>query len=226
MGKTIKDLDIDLRPREKMEKQGYESLADEELLAILLATGSKNKNSIELAREILEKFTYDQLLEISIEELYSIKGIKLAKASKIVAAIQFGKRLSQRLVDRKINKITSNEDVYKLMKNIFVGEKKEHFYAILLDTKNDIISRELISTGDLNSTVVNPREVFKPAVKKSANALILVHNHPSGNCKPSVEDINITNRLKKAGDILSIKVLDHVIIGFEKYYSMKRQGDI
>ena len=226
MNKKIKDLDLSQRPREKLKNEGYASLSDEELLAILIETGSKKKNAIELAREILNTFSSEELLSISIEQLNGIDGIKLAKASKIIAAIQLGKRLTEKIVNKEITSINSCEDVFNLMKNKFIDTKKEHFYAILLDTKNVIISKELISTGDLNSSIVNPRECFISTVKKSANSVIFVHNHPSGNPNPSCNDKEITQRLIKAGEILDIKVLDHIIIGNNKYFSFRQENII
>ncbi len=226
MNKKIKDLDLSQRPREKLKNEGYASLSDEELLAILIETGSKKKNAIELAREILNTFSSEELLSISIEQLNGIDGIKLAKASKIIAAIQLGKRLTEKIINKEITSINSCEDVFNLMKNKFIDTKKEHFYAILLDTKNVIISKELISTGDRNSSIVNPRECFISAVKKSANSVVFVHNHPSGNPNPSCNDKEITQRLVKAGEILDIKVLDHIIIGNNKYFSFRQENII
>ena len=226
MNKKIKDLDLSQRPREKLKNEGYASLSDEELLAILIETGSKKKNAIELAREILNTFSSEELLSISIEQLNGIDGIKLAKASKIIAAIQLGKRLTEKIINKEITSVNSCEDVFNLMKNKFIDTKKEHFYAILLDTKNVIISKELISTGDLNSSIVNPRECFISAVKKSAKSVICVHNHKSGNPNPSCNDKEITQRLVKAGEILDIKVLDHIIIGNNKYFSFRQENII
>jgi DNA repair protein RadC len=226
MRKTIHDLDKSLRPREKMIKEGYKALSDEELLAILIATGSKKKNSIELAREILETFSYDQLNKITVEELSVIDGIKTAKASTIVAALQFGKRVNQKVLNKDIEVIKGSKDVYLLMKNYFISSTKEHFYTILLNAKNAIISIEHISTGDLTSSIVNPREVYTPAVKRSARSIVFVHNHPSGNPQPSRDDILITQRLVEAGNILDIKVLDHLVIGLDDYYSFKENNRI
>ncbi|WP_311516569.1 DNA repair protein RadC [uncultured Anaerococcus sp.] len=224
--KTIKDLDISDRPREKMINEGYEALNEEELLAVILSTGYKNKNVIELSKEILASFSYEELLEVEVDELIKIDGIKLAKATKIVASLQLGRRISEKVIKKKIKKITSSADVYTYMKNELTFKKKEHFVAILLDTKNVIIAEETISIGDLSSTIVNPREVFKPAIKKSANSIVLVHNHPSGNPTPSMEDLQITKRLVDAGEILDISVLDHIIIGKDKFYSFKKEGNI
>ncbi|MDO5047929.1 MAG: DNA repair protein RadC [Anaerococcus sp.] len=224
--KTIKDLDLDDRPREKLIREGYEALSDEELLAIIISTGSRNKNAIDLAREILDTFSYDQLKEIEVEELTLIDGIKEAKASKIVASLQLGSRISEKILSKKIEIIEKSSQVYELMKDKLEFSKKEHFYAILLDTKNVIITKDLISIGDLNTTIVNPREVFKQAIKKSAKSIILVHNHPSGNPRPSLNDMKITRRLVKAGEILDICVIDHIIIGQARYYSFKKEGNL
>ena len=224
--KKIKDLDISDRPREKMIREGYESLSDEELLAVILSTGSKKKNVIELSKEILDTFSYEELLEIEVDELVKIDGIKAAKATKIVASLQLGKRINEKVIKRKIKTITSSTDVYDYIKDKLRFKKKEHFVIILLDSKNVIISTDTISVGDLSSTIVNPREVFKPAIKKSAKSVILIHNHPSGNPAPSMEDYHITKRLKEAGDILDIGVLDHIIIGRDVFYSFKKEGNI
>lgn len=226
MRKTIHDYDLDDRPREKLIKSGVNSLSDGELLAILISTGNKKKNAIELAREILDTFSYEELNTITVQELSKIDGIKNAKATTIVAALNFGKRINQKILNKKIDRITCAQDIYDLMKNYFLDTKKEHFYSIMLNTKNDIISIEHISTGDLNTSIVNPREVFTPAVKRSAKSVIFVHNHPSGSCKPSREDLLITRRLVEAGLILDIKVLDHIIIGLNDYYSFKKENNL
>lgn len=224
MVKTIKDIDLEDRPREKLAKLGKDKLSDEELLAIILSTGTKNVNALELARQILDSFTPEELLEVDIYELNRINGIKLAKASKIVASIQLGKRLSKKVVYKKIKTISSSEDAYKYVRDNLEFRKKEHFYTIFLNSKNDIIATEEISIGDLTSTIVNPREVFRPAIKKSASSIIIIHNHPSGNPTPSKEDIIITNRLVECGKLLDIKVLDHLIIGNDSYYSFKKEA--
>lgn len=224
--KSFKDLEKYNKPREKLIREGFDSLTDYELLAIILSTGTKDKNVIDLSKEILEVFSYEELLEIEVNELIDIRGIKEAKATRVVAALQLGKRINERVLNKKIEKITSSKDVYDIMASRLSSLKKEYFYAILLDSKNVIIAKEVISIGDLSSTVVNPREVFKPAIKKSAKSMILVHNHPSGNPKPSTEDFLITDRLVEAGDILDIHVLDHIVIGNSSYYSFKKEGNL
>lgn len=226
MRKTIKDFDLSDRPREKLIKEGSDSLSDEELLAIILSTGTKEKNAIELAREILANFSYQELYDIEVNELTKINGIKVAKASKIVASLKFGKRIAKRVNQRSITRIEKSEDIYNFLKEELADKKNEFFYAILLDTKNVIISKELITKGTLDASLVHPREAFRPAIKKSAKSIIFAHNHPSGNPRPSAEDYNITRRLVDAGNLLDINVLDHIIIGENDYYSFKKENDI
>lgn len=223
MAKTIHEFDEYDRPREKLIKEGADRLSQEELLAILISTGTKKKNAVELAKDVLYTFSDEELNSISVEQLSTIDGIKTAKAATIVAALNFGKRINQKIINKKVDIIKSSDDIFELMKNYFISTSKEHFYTILLNTKSAIISIELISTGDLNSSIVNPREVFTPAVKRSAKSVIFVHNHPSGIPTPSREDILITQRLVEAGKILDINVLDHVIIGLDSYYSFKKE---
>lgn len=222
-GIKIKDLELKDRPREKLELFGSKYLSDEELLAIIIGTGSKNLNAIELANEVMLKIkNQSDFMDISISELMQINGIGLSKASKIIAALELAFRLNLRKT-MKVEVVNSPEIVANLFMYELKNKLKENFYILLLNTKNGIISRELISQGTLNGSLIHPREVFKPAIKKSANSIILVHNHPSGNTKPSEDDILITNRLVKAGNILGIKVLDHLIIGDGDFFSFKER---
>ena len=226
MNQTIKDMKLIDRPREKLIKLGHDSLSEKELLAIIISTGTDKKNAIELAEEILNTFSEEALLEIEVEELTKIKGIKEAKASKIIASLQLGKRIKESILNKEKYQISSNEAAYEFIKDTLCLKDREHFYVILLDNKNQVISKELISIGDLSSSIVNPREVFKPAIKKSAKAIILAHNHPSGNPSPSRADLLITHRLIDAGEILDINVLDHLIIGHGNYVSLKKDNYI
>lgn len=214
------------RPREKLIKLGHDSLTDKELLAIIISTGTDKKNAIELAGEILDTFSQEALLEIEVEELTKINGIKEAKASKIVASLQLGKRIKESILNKKKYTISSNDDAYEYIKDTVALKDREYFYTILLNNKNEVISKELISIGDLSSSIVNPREVFKPAIKRSAKSIILVHNHPSGNPNPSKADLMITHRLLDAGEILDINVLDHLVIGHGSYVSLKKDNYI
>lgn len=220
---TIKELGIDDRPREKMILNGPTSLSDSELLAILLRTGTKDLNAVDLSRQILndEVEGLKALMDMSIEELCNIKGIGIGKATVIKAALELGKRISK----NKIKKISINKpwDVYENYIEDLRYLKKEIFKAILLNTKNEIITDSNIFVGTLNSSIVHPREVFNEAIKRSANSIIIMHNHPSGNPAPSEQDKMVTNRLIKCGQIIGIDILDHIIIGDGCYFSFKQE---
>lgn len=220
----IKDLPINERPREKLINQGTDKLSNTELLAILIKTGSKKKSAIEIASEIIQlmKNGINELNNITVQELCKINGIGEAKAAYILSAVELAKRINMDYFLIK-EKILSPEDVYFTVAQDMRCFKKEIFRVVFLDTKNKVINYEDISVGSLNASIVHPREVFNRAIKKSSAGIILIHNHPSGNSKPSDEDIKITKRLVKAGELLGIKVLDHVIIGNGEYFSMKEE---
>ncbi|HHW30298.1 MAG TPA: DNA repair protein RadC [Clostridiaceae bacterium] len=226
----IKDLPASERPYEKLEKFGAEVLSNAELLAIIIRTGSKNETSVDLAQRILMqgegkndlKFLYN----LSPEQLMKIKGIGRVKALQIKALIEFSKRISSTNSFAEKTVIKSPEDVKMLLMEEMRYLKKEIFKVILLNTKNHVIRHVNISVGSLNATIVHPREVFNEAVKAACSAVILVHNHPSGDPEPSIEDIETTNRLVSAGNILGINVLDHIIIGNGEYVSLKERGKI
>lgn len=221
---TIKNMPASERPREKMITCGCQSLSNAELLAIVLSVGTKDKTAIDLARGILNMSNEGlrTLTNCTMEELMQIRGIGLAKASQIIAAVELGKRIA---LTTNVNnyKIQGPEDVSNLLMEEMRYLNKEIFNIILLNTKNNVIAIENISIGSLNASIVHPREVFNIAIKRSSSAIILAHNHPSGDPKPSVEDINITKRLIEAGSIIGINVLDHIIIGDGIYFSMKEK---
>jgi len=223
----IKDLPREVRPRERLLKYGAEALSDAELLALLIRTGTVAESALVLAHRVLKGDGTATGLEFvaaaSIEELSKIKGIGLAKAVQIKAAVELGRRISAHCRRGDVV-ISSPEDVKKLLMEEMRFLDKEHFKVILLNVKNRVISVENISVGSLNSSIVHPREVFKPAIKRSSAAVILVHNHPSGDPTPSREDIEITRRLMEAGKILGIEVLDHIIFGNPNYLSFKEKG--
>lgn len=225
-GYTIKDLPASERPREKLEKHGVQSLSNAELIAVIIRTGYREDTALDVANKLLsmDKSGISFLSHAEIQELTSVRGVGLCKAAQIQAAIELGKRISTNLVSRV--KVDSPLVVAELLMEEMRYLKKEYFKTILLDTKNQIISIENISIGNLNTSIVHPREVFNIAIRKSANAVILVHNHPSGDPTPSGEDINITHRLIEAGDIIGIKVLDHIVIGDNKYISFKQRNII
>jgi len=210
------------RPREMLLKKGPENLSQAQLLAIILRTGSEGKSALELAMDVLSHFgELSEIASASIYELCKIKGIGYAKAIQIKAAIEIGKRAMGRPL-RNNKRIKNSKDVYEICLHYlphFKGLKKEVFRVLMLDSKNRIFAESVISQGSLTSSIVHPREVFTPAIRNSAASVIFLHNHPSGDPAPSPDDIEITRRLVKAGEIIGIKVLDHIIIGDEGYVS-------
>jgi DNA repair protein RadC len=217
----IKDIPENNRPRERFVSKGADALSDAELLAIILQKGNKEENVIDMSNRLLSKYGIDKLSDLSLTELQQIKGIGPAKAMQIKALFEFNKRYNISKTNGK--PITCAKDVFEYASPKLSGLDKEHFMVILLDSKNKVIKDEVVSVGTLNSSIIHPREVFKTAIRESANAIILVHNHPSGDPTPSEEDEEITNLLVKAGKLLSISVLDHVIIGRDKWYSFDLQ---
>ena len=218
---TVKEMTLEERPREKMLVNGEKSLSNSELLAILIRTGTKHKNAIELANYIISKDTQGlrYLQEMTIEELCEIDGIGLSKAAQIKAALELGIRVAS--VRPEKYKVKNPWDIYKYYMDSLRYEKQEIFKVVLLNTKNEIISDVDVSRGTLNSSLVHPREVFREAIKRSTNKIILMHNHPSGTIDPSNEDKNITARLIKCGELIGIEVIDHIIIGDGLYFSFK-----
>ena len=204
----IKNIHAIEQPREKLEKYGAEKLSDAELFAILLRTGPKGTGVLELSKQILKQFKENRLANASFTELKNIHGIGPAKACEIVACFELGRRL---LKDKKSVLILSPREVWEELKDIRES-KKEHFVVFYLDTQNQIIKKEIVSIGTLNSSLIHPREVFEQAVTHLASHIIIAHNHPSGSLEPSDEDLAVTQRLADAGRLLGIEILDHVIV--------------
>jgi DNA repair protein RadC len=221
----IKELPVEMRPREKLLSQGEEHLSDPELLAILLGSGTRTLSAIELAQQLLNRHEGLRLFKnMSFEELRDINGIGIDKAARIKAAAELASRLSFSISQRP--QITSPEHVKELVMEEMRFYDREHFKCLYLNRKNQVLGLETVSVGGLASSLVHPREVFKPAVKRSAAAVILIHNHPSGDPTPSAEDVNITKRLVESGKLLGIDVLDHIIIGDGRYVSLKSSNAI
>lgn len=221
---TIREMPANLRPRERLLKEGVQALTDIELLAILLRTGSPGGSVLELAAVVLNHFrSLRELLQASIEELSNIKGIGPAKAAQVKAALEFGRRVTEQKIDDRAV-IRHPEDAADLVMEEMRSLDREQFRALLLNTKHQLIGREIISIGTLNSSMAHPRELFKNAIKRSAAAMILVHNHPSGDPAPSQEDIGITKRMMEAGGIIGIEILDHLIVGDNRFVSLKARG--
>lgn len=211
---------LEERPREKMILNGVSSLSDAELLAILIRSGTKEFNAIQLAQMIINKAENIKYLhDISIEELKSINGIGITKAVQIKAALELGNRIASYIPQKY--KVKNPWDIYKYYMESLRYQYKEIFKIVLLNTKNEIITDVDISIGTLNSSLVHPREVFREAIRRSSNKIILLHNHPSGDIQPSKEDKNVTKRLKECGEIIGIEVMDHIIIGDGVYFSFK-----
>ncbi|MBM3206909.1 MAG: JAB domain-containing protein [Candidatus Staskawiczbacteria bacterium] len=217
----IKDLPDDSKPRERMLKHGASTLSEAELLAIILRTGTKKQNVIDMSAELLKKYPLSSLFDCSFEELKEVKGIKKAKALQLLAISELGKRYSQ--AKTPIKKITCAKDVFDLFHARLRDEKQEHFIVLMLNTKNNIIREETVFKGTLDSSVVHPREIFKAAIKNSAAKIILVHNHPSGDPTPSEDDLFISNKLLEGGKLLNINIIDHVIVSGSNYWSWKMQ---
>jgi DNA repair protein RadC len=217
---TIKDLPKVERPREKLIQYGPEKLSNAELLAILLRSGTKGENVVELAGKILHRFGVKELPSLTFNDLKDYPGLGPAKACEIVACFELGKRL---LKDKKVQIYLTPKDVWEELKEVR-NHKKEHFIIFYLDSRNQEVKREVISIGSLNANVVHPREVFEPAVRNYAAHIILAHNHPSGNPDPSKDDLEITKRLLETGKILGIEVLDHIVVTRTGFLSFKEKG--
>lgn len=219
----IKDLPEQNRPRERFLKHGPETLSDAELFAILLRTGTKGENVIDMSNRLIAEYGLDKLFECSLKELQKIKGIGPSKAMQILTIAEIQKRINQSKKPQRF--ISSARAVFELMREKLKDEKQEHFIAIHLNNRNYFIKEELITKGILDASIIDPREVFKSSIRNSASRIILVHNHPSGDPTPSKEDKEVTEKLVEAGELLGIRVLDHVIIGKDNYWSWKKENN-
>jgi DNA repair protein RadC len=221
----IKDIPWYNRPGARLKKKGPDALSDAELFAIVIGRGSRSENAVDLSNRILKSFNFDRLSSLSFNELKSEFNDQVP-AMKVVSMFEIFRRTSKLESKGFKVKIKSAEDVYNYFKDELACKNKEHFIALFLDTKNRIIGEEVISVGTLNSSIIHPREVFNPAIKASANSVVIVHNHPSGDCLPSKEDEEVTKMLNEAGRILGIKVLDHVIVGKDGFFGIKEKGGL
>ena len=225
MSYLIKELPISERPRERFKKYGVEALSNEELLSILLRTGTSNKSVKDLSIDILNNIDINELVNYDFNTLKSIKGVGEVKAITIISAIEFGKRaLSKKDL---VKQIRNGDDVYYLVKDDLENSLQEKFLVVYLDTKKYVISKKVIFVGTVNSSSITPRDVFREAVKLNSVSMILVHNHPAGSITPSYEDIYLTNEFIKLGRMMGISVIDHLIIGKNNYYSFRESnGDL
>lgn len=218
--KTIKEIPLNDRPREKMAANGAAVLTDAELIAILLRTGTAEKSAIDIASEMTaDGGLYKRLAGITrLNELTNIKGLGQAKAATVLAALEIGRRIASAKPIEKIH-LSCPQDVADFLMPRLRYAAKEQFVVILLNNKNKVIGTEVVSEGSLSSSIVHPREVYAPAILHHAAAIMVAHNHPSGDPKPSIEDEEITRLLLRSGKVLGIPMIDHVIIGDGNYYS-------
>ena len=220
----IRDYPKEERPRERFLQDGPQSLSNQELLALLLRTGSKEESVLQLSGRLINSFKGLRLIkEASVEELTVIKGIGEAKAIQILASVELGRRINK-LNDQDRYVIRSPEDGANYCMEEMRFLSQEHFVCLYLNTKNQVLQKTTVFIGSLNASIVHPREVFKEAFRRSAASIICLHNHPSGDPSPSREDIEVTKRLVECGKIIGIEVLDHIIIGEHKYVSLKEKG--
>jgi DNA repair protein RadC len=218
--KTIKEIPLNDRPREKMAANGAAVLTDAELIAILLRTGTAEKSAIDIASEMTaDGGLYKRLAGITrLNELTNIKGLGQAKAATVLAALEIGRRIASAKPIEKIH-LSCPQDVADFLMPRLRYAAKEQFVVILLNNKNKVIGTEVVSEGSLSSSIVHPREVFASAILHHAAAIMVAHNHPSGDPKPSIEDEEVTRQLLRSGKVLGIPMIDHVIIGDGNYYS-------
>lgn len=217
----IKELAYNDRPREKLETFGSSNLTNEELMAIVLRSGIKNINVLSIAREILMHYDLLELDDTKIYELASIKGVGKTKAITLIAAIELGRR-SMSSNKEKIQ-IRYSEDIYKHYASDIIYAKQEHLKAIFLDTKKYVIKVKTMFVGTVNASTVHPRDIFREAVSCNAVGIILMHNHPTGDITPSLNDDNFTNKIISASKLIGIEVIDHLIVGNNKYYSYREK---
>lgn len=213
------------RPREKLMEKGRHALTEAELIAILIASGSKNETAVELSKRILGSVSNDlnDLGKLSINELIRFKGIGEAKAISIVAALELGRRRKETKITKR-EKITTSKDVYEIMRPSMMDLPHEEFWLLMLNRSNSVIKKEMVSRGGITGTIVDSKLIFKTALENYACSIIICHNHPSGNLKPSEQDIKITKNIKEAGKIMEIQLLDHLIITENGFYSFADEG--
>lgn len=223
----IKDIPVLDRPIERLIHNGSSTLNNEELLAILLGTGSKEESAKSLANHILTKTTsIKELTKLTLENLIAIKGIGPKKAATVLAALELSKRINKNSDTILYQKIRNSEDVYMYFEKLLEDKSQEHFYCLYLDIRKRVVANKMLFLGTINYSVVHPREIFLEAYLNHATSIICIHNHPSGEVEPSKEDIELTKRLVKIGSLMGINVNDHIIVGKNQYYSFFEAGKI
>ena len=220
----IKDLPISERPRERLKEVGVNNLTDKEIISIILKTGTKDKNVNELSIELLNKYSLIEFKDLSLNDLIKIKGIGEVKAIELLTSIELGKRIFLR-ENNKLKKLDNAKSIWNDSKYLFDGLKQECFYCYYFNNKQELIKRKLIYMGTINSSTTHTREIFKEAYLLSASFIVCLHNHPTGDVTPSKADIEFTKALIKTGEIQKIPVIDHIIVGYNNYYSFYENID-
>ena len=213
------------RPREKLLMKGKAALSDAELIGILIASGTKDKSAVDLSRDILNTVNNNlsTLAKLTVKDLMKFKGIGEAKAITIVSALEIGRRKKETEPNKKVY-ISSSEDAHKVIRSHLEDLKHEEFWILILNRRNQVLKKQLISSGGVSGTVADPKIIINAALQELASCIILIHNHPSGNLKPSQSDLDLTKKLKNAGEVLEIPVIDHIIYTDEGYLSFADEG--
>lgn len=220
----IKEMPPDTKPREKLFFYGVENLSNTDLISIILRTGTKGENAMDIASNILSTIgSVNDLSNIGVRELSKIKGVGNVKAITILAAIELGKRATSREIRIKMP-LTNSDSVHEAFKRFFKNIKQEKFMAIYLDTKKNLINYKILFVGTIDRSIVHPREIFNEAIRLSASSLIIIHNHPTGDITPSQNDIEVTKKIKESGILLGIPLLDSIITNGEEYYSFNDEN--
>ena len=221
---AVREMPEQERPRERLANVGAEALRDAELLAVLFRTGTREEGAVALAERVLRHFgTMRRVGQASLDELQQVKGVGRVKAIEIKAALELGRRAATMGLAERV-KIASAQDVAAMLMPKFRAYETEHFKCLLLNTKNEVLKTVEISAGSIDQTLAAPMDVFRQAVREGAPAIILTHNHPSGDPEPSRQDLQLTERMKSAGELLGVRVLDHVIFGDGRFVSLKERG--
>jgi DNA repair protein RadC len=213
----LKEINQDLRPRERLKKSGPESLSDAEVLSLILQNGTVGRNVLEISQDILSRYDLSELFEQPLKNLLNLPSIGYAKSSQIIAINEILKRTKLKKIEK--NHFKDSSDVYSYARLIIGDKKEEHFMILHLNTQNRLIASIILSKGILDASIVHPREIFRSAIEHSAFSCIITHNHPSGDSSPSDADIEVTEKLIRCGKIIGIPIIDHVIIGKDNYYS-------